>query len=225
MSKLISHHWHDGSFFQGKLENNIPEGKGLYVSQKGRTYEGLWSNGFSYGLYRNWLEEELNSDDYKFLLFYESYIEMSNSFYDGVIAKLTRYDSPTDIVMTYTYAERLISFGDQILDDLRELLCDNFAAFSQSDGAGDRAYSCGGRFSLPNDFSDKILEIALSIKPFNSLQGEISKTRSAIEVYKKLIESYSVVSSSPIGLNSIWNERSIFHKTLRKIEHKNIEEN
>lgn len=189
MAENTSLSWHDGSFFRGNLEKNVPEGKGIYANPHGKIYEGLWLSGFSYGLYRSWLEEELQSDNYKFLILHKLYIEMSVSFFDGAIAKLTRHDSPIDLLLTYTYGLRLIRFGDEILDDLRDLLCNEFAKFSQSNDAGDRAYSCGGRFPLPSDFIDKISEVALSIEPFKTIRYEMLKIRSALDIYEKLMSS------------------------------------
>ena len=216
MSGSTSLSWHDGSFFRGNLKNNVPEGKGTYASPQGKVYEGLWLNGFSYGLYRSWLEEVLQSDNYKFLLLHKLYLKMSDSFFDGAIAKLTRHDSPIDLSLTYTYGLRLIAFGEEILGDLRDLLCDDFAKFSQSNDAGDRAYSCGGRYPLPSDFMSKISELALSIENCNTLRIEILKIRSALDVYEKLMDSQSLVNQSPLGKSTTWNERAIFGKTLNK---------
>ena len=114
--------------------------------------------------------------------------------------------------MTYKYSKRLISFGEQILDDFREMLGGSFALFSQSNHAGDRAYSCGGRFSLPNDFANKIIEIANSIEPFNTLKNEILKTRSAMVVHEKLIESQIAIRSL---YDATRNEKLAFHRSVK----------
>jgi hypothetical protein len=96
-------------------------------------------SGFSYGLYKSWLQEELQSDNYNFSTLHKLYITMAVSYFDDAIAKLMRHDSPVDLLLTYTYGLRLIEFGNEILNDLRDLLSNDFAKFSQSNDACDRA--------------------------------------------------------------------------------------
>jgi putative phage-type endonuclease len=53
--------WPDGSSFKGEWNLGEPDGVGLFTSAFGAAYEGLWRKGFSSGLLKSWIKNELVS--------------------------------------------------------------------------------------------------------------------------------------------------------------------
>ena len=55
--------WPDGSSFKGAWIKGRPDGLGLYTTRHGSFHEGIWKDGFSAGLFKRWLTQEMGDGD------------------------------------------------------------------------------------------------------------------------------------------------------------------
>jgi hypothetical protein len=196
MVNHLSLQWADGSNYRGSLFQGVPNGAGTYTCSKGVAYEGIWLNGFSYGLFRPWLREQLNSEKFGFTNLINSYFKSVEWFVEDLSNENNRYDEYNPLphvsincAMNYVYANRLKYYGRQLLNDLLHLVVTDLRQFANSRWAGDRPYTCGGIYSFPDDFDDVIGELLLSVEPFGNFKTCFLHLDSHIGSLKTIMES------------------------------------
>ena len=84
LQTLLQHQvvlYHDGSLYQGELQNNIPHGAGTIFHANGYRYVGEWKNGLYDGngtLYRDWFSLPFHGE-------FKEHVAHGKGTYDGVL--------------------------------------------------------------------------------------------------------------------------------------------
>lgn len=174
MENQVRINWSDGAYYAGDGLDGIPDGKGIYVTADGQTFEGIWSSGFSYGVYRSWLEINLTRDNFNLISIFDAYFESVEVFIKESMMNNYRYSrnfySILDLTTNYSAANRLKSHGNALLDDFVLLICNHFPDYSNNSFSGQRVYTCGGRYSIPADFRYKAKDLILTIDPIRNFK-------------------------------------------------------
>ena len=182
MESIISITWPDNSTYKGGGIGSYPHGKGLYTTRAGLAYEGIWYYGFSFGLFKIWLEY---------------YLEYTNPYQEYLKTKLNEIQlfqktfsligtrEPIYIVKsTFLLAKQLQVSSRILLSNFHEYLVHDAVEHSNQSRFSDRLYSCGGRFPSLQLVSEKIISLSGNISPCRELIGEIEKLEIDIEKFK-----------------------------------------
>ena len=193
MANQINLKWGDGSCYSGDGVGETPNGKGLYVTASGEAFEGIWLNGFSFGSFKSWMEEELNNDKYNFITVFHAYFKSVDWFINESIGPVNRLnpalDVSFDVAMNFTYANRLRGHGEVLLNDFLSFVGNDFIEYSNSIYAGNRVYTCGGNYPFPCNFKDNLTEFMTSIEPIRKFLVCFSYLDSTIKSLEEFMET------------------------------------
>ena len=175
MKNQISLSWLDGSTYRGEGIDSKPDGLGLYTTNLGMQYDGLWSKGFSIFLFRNCLQKHLE-ERCPFKDYIEKQNEEINSFIDDQFSKITTSSPIHELKTAYLNSRRIFISSQTLLTDFYEYLYSDVSVLSMSKEFGNREFSCGGNFQNLEKIKEDVIPSALLISPYQDF----------FEVYKKL---------------------------------------
>ena len=188
MQSINSVNWPDNSSYRGESVGSYPNGKGLFTTASGRVYEGLWSYGFSFGLFRVWLESYLEiHNPYK--NFIEKKVDEINFFQESVFSKLRTSSPVFKLKSGFLLAKQVHASSKHLVSEYYEYLQSDAVAHSNDTEFGAREYSCGGKFPSLKSIKEKIVPLAMEITPLRELNIAIEKLESDIERVRSFLLS------------------------------------